>query len=120
LNPSQPIDLARELRSRQTDAEMKLWTNLRAKRFEGYKFRRQQPIGNYIVDFICFNQKLVIEVDGSQHNESPGLEKDKQRTKYLESQGYQVVRFGDNDVFQNIEGVIFKISEVIQNNTRKD
>jgi very-short-patch-repair endonuclease len=109
-----PTDLARELRSRQTDAEMKLWINLRAKRFKGVKFRRQQSIGNYIADFICFKEKLVIEVDGSQHNQSPGIEQDRQRTQYLVSKGFQVLRFWDNDVLQNIEGVMFKINEVVK------
>jgi very-short-patch-repair endonuclease len=115
LKQPKPMNLVKELRCGQTDAEGKIWANLRAKRLSGIKFRRQQPIGNYIVDFVSFEQKLIIEVDGGQHNEAPNIEKDEKRTKYLESKGYRVIRFWDNDVLENIEGVMFKINEIIEN-----
>jgi len=84
------VNLVRALRRRQSDAEEKLWMNLRNRQLGGLKFRRQQSLGNYIVDFISFDAKLIIEVDGGQHNELVTTEKDEQRTKWLESKGYQV------------------------------
>ena len=100
---------AKELRKNMTDAEQILWYFLRANRLFGLKFKRQQPIGNYIVDFVNFQNKLVIELDGSQHNENINIEKDNERTKFLESNGYKVLRFWNNDIFENIEGCIESI-----------
>ena len=74
----------------QTDAEWRLWEALRAKRFAGYKFKRQQPIGAYIVDFVCFARRLVVEVDGSQHMDSPS---DRKRDLWLTAEGFRVLRF---------------------------
>ena len=102
---------ARLLRRKQTDAERKLWLSLRSKQFEDLKFRRQQPMGAYIVDFVSFENKLVIELDGGQHNEKEVVEKDVKKTKWLEGKGYRVVRFWNNEVLTNIEGVLEKISE---------
>lgn len=107
------IKLARELRHNQSDAERNLWSRLRNSQIDGVKFRRQQPIGDYIVDFIGFEKKLIIEVDGGQHNEKPMEIIDKQRTKYLESRGYRVIRFWNNDVLENIDGVLFRIKEAL-------
>ncbi|MBN1367235.1 MAG: endonuclease domain-containing protein [Dehalococcoidales bacterium] len=90
--------LARELRHNQTDAERKLWSQLRNGHLNGVKFRRQQPIGNYIVDFISFDKKLIVEVDGGQHNDLFKMKEDQERTDYLESRDYRVVRFWNNDV----------------------
>ena len=98
-------DLARNLRKNQTPQEKKLWNLLRNHRFYGYEFRRQYPIGDYIVDFICRKKKIIIELDGSQHNESENIDKDKQRTEFLENKGYKVLRFWNNEVDNNIEGV---------------
>jgi very-short-patch-repair endonuclease len=106
--------LARLLRRQQTDAERKLWQNLRSKQFEALKFRRQQPMGIYIVDFVSFEKKLIIELDGGQHNEKEAMEKDNERTKWLEGKGYRVLRFWNNEVLTNIEGVLEKISESLQ------
>ena len=75
----------------------------------GFKFRRQQPIGNYIVDFVCFENRIVIEVDGGQH--AIEKEKDSERTKWLESQGFKILRFWNNEVLMNIEGVLEVIRE---------
>ena len=81
--------LARNLRKRSTDTERFLWKYLRTKQLEGFKFRRQQPIGSYIVDFVCFEKKIVIEADGGQHSESREREKDKKRDEWLRGQGFK-------------------------------
>ena len=96
---------AKDLRKNLTETEQKLWQYIRKEQL-GVKFRRQQPIGNYIVDFVCQPKKLVIELDGGQHNETENILKDKERTKYLEDIGYKVLRIWNNDVFENIEGVV--------------
>ena len=103
------IDFARKLRKNSTIAERKLWHRLRSRNFLGLKFRRQEPIGNYIVDFACYEKKLIIELDGGQHNEFS--KKDIPRTKALEKEGYIVLRFWNNDVINNIEGVLILIKE---------
>ncbi len=110
LNPSLK-QLARNLRSNQTDAEKLLWNSLRSRQVKNVKFRRQQPIGNYIVDFISFDNKLIIELDGGQHAQIPG--KDQGRDNWLTGQGFKVLRFWNNDVFGNIEGVLETIMENI-------
>ncbi|MFY9686485.1 MAG: endonuclease domain-containing protein [Pseudolabrys sp.] len=89
---------ARRLRHKATDAEGRLWRALNRLETHGTHFRRQMPIGNFIVDFACPAARLVIEVDGSQHGESQGVERDKDRTAWLESQGYRVLRFWNNNV----------------------
>jgi len=81
-----------------------LWSKLRARQIEGCKFRRQAPIGKYIVDFVCHEKRLIVELDGGQHAEN--CETDRQRDKWLGEQGYKVLRFWNNDVLTNIEGVL--------------
>ena len=98
--------LARELRKNMTPQERKLWNKIRNKQFYNLSFRRQYPIGEYIVDFICREIKLIIEIDGGQHNFQNNIEYDERRTKFLNSLGYNVVRFWNNDIDKNIEGVI--------------
>jgi len=98
------IQLAKNLRKRSTDAEKLLWKYLRAKRLLGLKFKPQQPKGMYIIDFVCFEKKLVIELDGGQH--AINLEKDKIRDFWLEEQGFRVLHIWDSDVFSNIQGVL--------------
>ena len=93
----------RELRSDPTDAERELWRHLRRDQFKGYKFRRQHPIGRYIVDFVCLETGTVIELDGVQHRDQKDY--DEERTAWLKDKGYTVLRFWDNEVFSNIEGV---------------
>ena len=100
---------ARELRRKSTDAERFLWRHLRAKQLEGLKFRRQQPIGDYIADFVSFDKQVIVEVDGSQH--AVRRAKDDQRTKWLEERGFKVLRFWNNDVIKNIEGVLETIRD---------
>ena len=95
---------ARHLRKRGTDAEQRLWRQLRNRQINGYKFRRQVPIGNYIVDFLCKEKRLIVELDGSQHNLRK--EYDQQRTEFFISQGYRVVRYWNNQVQQESEAVL--------------
>jgi very-short-patch-repair endonuclease len=108
------VGLARELRRKQTDAENLLWAGLRNLRSDGIKYRRQHPIGDYIVDFVCLEKKLIIEVDGGQHNEDREIKRDGNRTKWLENEGYRVIRLWNNDVLENLEGVIFRIREALE------
>lgn len=108
------VSFARRLRREQTYAEMKLWAHLRNEHVGGAKFRRQAPIGKYIVDFVSFEKNLVIELDGSQHAEATVIMADAERTKWLESQGFRVIRFWDNEVIQNLEGVFARIEEEIK------
>ena len=93
---------AKEMRSQPTEAEHRLWQLLRAHRFSGYKFKQQVPLDFYIVDFVCFARRLIIEVDGGQHAESLG---DARRDAYLKAQGFRILRFWNNDIFENEEGV---------------
>jgi very-short-patch-repair endonuclease len=104
---SQILKNAKSLRGNQTEAEKLLWYNLRAGRFLNFKFKRQKPIDKYIVDFVCLEQKLIIKLDGGQHAEQ--LDADEKRTKFLESQGYRVLRFWNNDVINNLESVLEEI-----------
>jgi very-short-patch-repair endonuclease len=98
---------AGELRKQTTPAETKLWLRLRLMREDTVRFRRQHAIGNYVVDFCAPRQKLIIELDGSQHLEQQ--EYDQERTRYLESHGYQVIRFWHNEVMKGVEGVLLAI-----------
>jgi very-short-patch-repair endonuclease len=109
----QYVNLARNLRSQEPPAERLLWNHLNAKQLDGLKFRRQHTIGNYIIDFVCPAKMLIIEIDGGHHNELITENADTQRTKALKALGYQVIRFWNNDVLQNIDGVVFKIRECL-------
>jgi primosomal protein N' (replication factor Y) len=100
------IPNARALRVNQTDAEKRLWTYLRNRAFFGFKFRRQMSVGPYIADFLCPARSLIIELDGGQHADSL---RDAQRTAWLEGEGYRVIRFWNNDVLANTEGVLTQI-----------
>ena len=96
------VRVERRLRGQQTDAERKLWFALRDRRLDGFKFVRQEAIGPFIVDFACREQKLIIEVDGGQHADNA---RDVARDAYLANEGYRVLRFWNNDVLTNREGV---------------
>jgi len=100
------IPLAKNLRKRTTDTEQILWRHLRAKRFGGFKFRRQQPIGTYIVDFVCFEKKIIVELDGGQHTLPAEMQNDRRREQWFGAQGYKVLRFWDNEVLANTRGVL--------------
>lgn len=97
------IQKARALRSNLTDAEQRLWRHLRLRQINGHKFRRQRPIGPYIVDFVCLEKRLIVELDGGQHAEHSSY--DGERDAWLRSQGFSVLRFWNNDVLQNLSGV---------------
>jgi len=99
----------KQLRSFQTNAEHRLWYYLRNRHFQGFKFRRQQAIQGYIVDFVCLETKLIIELDGGQHLDQQAY--DEARTRILQKEGFRVLRFWNNEVFTNVEGVL----EVIMN-----
>jgi very-short-patch-repair endonuclease len=99
---------AKRLRADSTDAERLVWSRLRAHRLLGWKFKRQQPIGRYIVDFVCFDAKLVVELDGGQHADA--LDEDAIRDAWLGSQGFTVLRFWNNDVLSNLDGVFMTIT----------
>jgi very-short-patch-repair endonuclease len=105
-----PVRRARVLRSRMTRAELKLWYVLRDRRFRDFKFRRQVPIGRFIADFVCFEARLVIEVDGGQHADSL---RDKYRDRWFTANGFRVVRFWNNDVLSNSQGVMIVLAEAL-------
>ena len=98
-----PIETARELRRRSTEAEKKLWKELRSRQLSGFKFRRQQSFQSFVLDFVCLEARLVIEVDGGQH--AIEKEKDAKRDARLRAQGFEVLRFWNHEVLGNIEGV---------------
>ncbi|HPP29979.1 MAG TPA: endonuclease domain-containing protein [bacterium] len=109
------IPLCKKLRKNQTEAERKLWYLLRNKQMIGVKFRRQFPIGNYILDFYAPRYKLAIEADGEQHYEEEGRLRDEKRAEELGKFGIRIIRFSDFDILTNIEGVW----EVIQREIRE-
>jgi very-short-patch-repair endonuclease len=115
--PIQRTLRSRKLRINQTDAETKLWNRIRNRQIDGHKFVRQQPIGRYICDFVCREKLVVIEVDGGQHAEST---RDEVRDGYLRQQGYRVMRFWNNDVLSNIDGVLSAINEGLKDISLRD
>ncbi|HXX74806.1 MAG TPA: endonuclease domain-containing protein [Nitrospiraceae bacterium] len=100
------LDLKRRLRSDMTGPEKRLWSRLRARQLQGVKFRRQHGIGPYIVDFYCPERSLVIEVDGDSHADAEQSQKDQRRDRYLQSIGLSVVRYGNDDIMKNLDGVL--------------
>jgi len=109
-------ELAKALRKQMTEAERRLWRHLRNRELGGWKFRRQYPVGPYIVDFICIEKNLVIEVDGGKHAENEDL--DIQRSEYLNNMGYRVFRFWNNQVLQETEAVLEMILAILMNEKR--
>ena len=108
------IEKSRQLRKNMTPQERKLWDIIKNRQFFGYRFRRQFPLSQYIVDFICREKKIIIEIDGGQHNEIKNIQYDNKRTEYLISEGYKVLRFWNNDIDKNIVGVYEKLKEVFE------
>lgn len=106
LYTKKALEYAKELRKNMTDAENTLWYYIKKEQMNGVKFRKQSPIGNYIVDFISFEKKLIIELDGGQHLEDSNIEHDKVRDEFLKNAGYTVLRFFNNEIFENIQGVL--------------
>jgi very-short-patch-repair endonuclease len=112
VNREQQKRQARQLRQDSTDAERKLWGRLRDRQLDDHKFRRQRPVGRFIVDFLCMERRVVIELDGGQHADN--VDDDEGRTREIEHAGYRVIRFWNNDVLTNIEGVLMAISEALR------
>ena len=108
------IPTARRLRRKQTEVERLLWSKLRDRRLAGWKFRRQMPIGRYVVNFCCPDGWLVLEVDGGQHTTDQSLDRDRDRTAALEAGGYLVVRFWNREVIENLDGVCETILNLLQ------
>jgi very-short-patch-repair endonuclease len=107
---------ARALRASQTSAEAKLWQALRNRKLARWKFRRQHPIGRYIVDFATLDGKLIVEVDGVTHSEPSEIQRDNARSEVLEACGFLIVRVSNTDVYENLEGVL----ELIESSLRFD
>ncbi|MDB5734181.1 MAG: hypothetical protein JWN16_818 [Alphaproteobacteria bacterium] len=102
-------DFAKSLRTTATDAERILWSLLRTRQLGGLRFRRQQPIGPYIVDFFCPSAKLIVELDGSQHGTDQAVSNDGDRTRFLQARGYRVLRFWNTDLMKNRDSVLAAI-----------
>lgn len=106
-----PTARAQKLRNEATEFELLLWQRLKGRRFLGVKFSRQMPVGPYICDFMCRSHKLVIELDGSQHGDR--VEYDEARTAFIERQGFRIFRFWNNDLAENIDGVMERIAAAL-------
>lgn len=106
---------ARVLRATMTIAERKLWKHLRGKQLNGAHFRRQAPFGKYIVDFVCHQHRLIIEIEGGQHGLPKNIAQDRERTAFFEREGYRVLRFWNNEVTQNMLGVATTIRNALEN-----
>ncbi len=111
------VEAARVLRTNSTDAERALWRELRAHRFAAFKFRRQAPIGQFVADFVSFSAKLIIELDGGHHGQPEQAAHDAERTAWLESQGFRVLRFWNNEVLTNLEGVLEVLQRAVEPET---
>ncbi len=111
------LEFARELRKSQTDAENLLWHHLRGRRFYNFKFRRQQPVCGYILDFYCHEANLGIELDGGDHNKKDQLHYDEKRARILESAGISIVRFWNHDVLQSLEAVLEELYNQLKKQT---
>ncbi len=107
------VKLSRQLRKNQTPWEKKLWMHLKGSKFYGYKFKRQTVIGSFIYDFSCFEKKLLIELDGSQHTNDEIKHKDQAKEDFARKLGYQILRFYNYDIANNLEGVLEKIELTI-------
>lgn len=107
------VQNARALRRNATDAEQRLWLHLRARQLAGCKFRRQYPLGAYVLDFVCLELKLVIELDGGQHGQSQALLYDQTRTQWLQAQGFHVLRFWNHDVLQQTSEVLVQVLQAL-------
>ncbi len=106
-------DFARTLRNDPTGAEKRLWHFLRAQKLRGQKFRRQAAIGSYVVDFVCFSTKLIVELDGPQHLEPDAVEHDQRRTNWLAARGFRLIRFRNQQLDENIHAVVDEIGHVL-------
>ena len=116
------LNFAKELRKSQTNAEGLLWYYLKNKQLGGYKFRRQQPIDQYIIDLVCFEKKLIVELDGSQHAEEYNIQQDLMRDNFLKNLGFKILRFWNNEIitkcFNVLDFIFNEIESISKNNTR--
>ena len=110
-------DFARRLRNQPTGVEQRLWFHLRAGQLNGHKFRRQAALGPYIVDFICFAQRLIIELDGPQHLDPQAAEHDARRTAWLAERGYRVIRFRNHEIDEDVHRVVETIRQAMEMTT---
>jgi very-short-patch-repair endonuclease len=106
------LKFAKGMRHQPTNAETLIWTALRGARLQGFKFKRQQPIGTYIVDFVCFENSLIIEIDGGQHGDE--VSKDRERSNWLRRQGFRVLRFWNNEVMERKDDVLESIIRALR------
>jgi very-short-patch-repair endonuclease len=113
MNKSEMHSLARNLRKNQTEAEQILWSKLRSRQLSGFKFRRQHPIESHVLDFYCSETHLAIEIDGRQHTENKNIERDNDRTAYLNQKGIRVIRFWNNDVIKHLDEVLTEIDVIL-------
>jgi very-short-patch-repair endonuclease len=111
-------DHARTMRRNMTAAERIVWNRLKSRALGGYRFNRQVEIGTYIVDFVCRERRVIFEVDGATHGDTSQLKNDQRRTVFLESQGYTVVRAWNQDVYENLEAVLYRLLQVLEDRTR--
>lgn len=107
------VTFARHLRKDQTPGEKVLWRRIRERRFHGFKFRRQVPIGPYIVDFLCVEKNLIVEIDGDCHYEPGAQEQDEKREAYLRAQGFDVLRIGNRETIQELNTVLAKLRRIL-------
>ena len=105
--------VSRGLRSNMMDAERTIWRRVRRRQIKDLLFYRQKPVGNYVVDFYCPKAKLILEIDGGQHYEDKNIEADKIRAEYFKKLGFKILRFTNNDVLKNLDGVLNKIWEEV-------
>jgi len=114
--PPEIFRISKELRNNTTEAEKELWKHLKCKQIKGYHFRRQHPIHRFIADFFCYKCKLVIELDGRIHNEITVKERDIEREKIIKEFGIKVIRFSNEQVFNEIDKVLYQIQKAIGDN----
>jgi very-short-patch-repair endonuclease len=110
-------EAARELRRRQTEEEKRLWFKLRENQAGGFKFRRQEPIGKYIVDIVNLENKVIIEIDGRVHQDTETRKNDRERTMWLKSEGYKVIRFWNSSIINDLDSVVNKIIKEVRQRT---
>jgi len=114
--PPEIFRISKELRNNTTEAEKELWKHLKCKQIKGYHFRRQHPIHRFIADFFCYKCKLVIELDGRIHNEITVKERDIEREKIIKEFGIKVIRFSNEEIFNEIDKVLYQIQKAIGDN----
>ena len=114
MREGENLETAKALRKNSTLSEQKLWAQLRNRQLDGFKFRRQVPIGPFIVDFVCLNQKLVVELDGWTHSTPEELSYDQRRTAFLNSEGYRVVRFDNIQSLHGMDGLLTLILDQLK------